>query len=31
MFLYITVTRPIAVIIVITIITIWKAGGDSGE
>lgn len=27
MFLYITVTGPITVIIIITIITIWKAGG----
>lgn len=27
MFLYITVTRPITIIIIITIITIWKAGG----
>lgn len=31
MFLYITVTRPITVIIIITIITIWKAGGYTAE
>lgn len=30
-FLYITVTGPITVIIIITIITIWKAGGHTGE